>query len=73
MSDVKKAILSKAVQARSRTYYFDVKKTVKGNKYLTISETRKRNGGVEKHMLMVFEDHFENFFKAFNEIEAELK
>jgi len=73
MSDVKEAILSKTVRAGSRTYFFDVKESVKGDKYLIISESRKKNGEFEKHRLMVFEDDFKNFFSALKDIVAELQ
>jgi len=73
MSDVKEAILSKTVRAGSRTYFFDVKESVKSDKYLIISESKKKNGEFEKHRLMVFEDDFKKFFSALKDIEAKLQ
>ncbi len=37
----KEAIFTKSIRAGSRTYFIDVKESVKGNKYLTICESRK--------------------------------
>jgi len=60
-------IFSEKVQAGSRTYFFDVRLSSDGTKYLTISESR--NKGTEKFehdRIMIFDEHLESFQTALN-------
>jgi hypothetical protein len=55
-------LFSTSVAAGSRTYFFDVKESVKGDKYLTISESRRDDeGDFEHNRVMVFEEHVGQF------------
>ena len=38
-------VFSKAVKAGKRTYFFDVKETKHGEKYLTITESKRKFNG----------------------------
>lgn len=72
MSEFKENLLSKTVRAGSRTYFLDVKESVKGDRYLTICESRKVDGEFQRNMIMVFADDIKNFFEALKEIEPEM-
>ncbi len=66
----KREILSRAVRAGKRTYFFDVKTTKNEEKYLTITESKKKfnpeNGNFfyEKHKLFLYKEDFEKFQNA---------
>ncbi len=60
-------IFSKAVRAGKRTYFFDVKETRNGQKYITITESKKRFNQeegkfyFEKHKIFLYREDFEKF------------
>ncbi|MBO4481025.1 MAG: DUF3276 family protein [Bacteroidales bacterium] len=66
----KNEILSRAVRAGKRTYFFDVKTTKSDERYLTITESKRKfnadNGTFfyEKHKLFLYKEDFEKFQKA---------
>jgi predicted ATPase len=61
----KREIFNEKVQAGSRTYFFDVRVSSDGAKYLTISESRKTNNDKFDHdRIMIFDEHIENFYDA---------
>ncbi len=66
----KREILSRAVRAGKRTYFFDVKTTKNDEKYLTITESKKKfnaeKGTVfyEKHKLFLYNEDFSKFQNA---------
>ena len=53
-------VFSKAVKAGKRTYFFDVKETKHGEKYLTITESKRKFNGddgsftYEKHKIFLY-------------------
>ena len=54
----KKELFSEKVSAGSLTYFFGVKGSVDGTKYLVISESRQDGGESYKHSrVMIFEEH----------------
>lgn len=63
-------IFSKAVKAGKRTYFFDVKETRGNEKYLTITESKRRfdnDSGkftYEKHKMFLYREDFEKFTKG---------
>jgi hypothetical protein len=65
-------IFAKAVRAGKRTYFFDVRETKHGERYLTITESKKRfnndNGKFffEKHKIFLYSEDFEKFTKGLN-------
>lgn len=58
---------NKRIDCGGRTYFFDVKETKEGKKYLTITETRLREGVRERHRVMIFEEGITEFMQAINE------
>ena len=66
----KNEILSRAVRAGKRTYFFDVKVTKSDEKYLTITESKRKfnadNGTFfyEKHKLFLYKEDFDKFKNA---------
>ncbi|MDR1758745.1 MAG: PUR family DNA/RNA-binding protein [Bacteroidales bacterium] len=71
----KNEILSRAVRAGKRTYFFDVKKTAKSeDKYLTITESKRKfnpdDGSFfyEKHKLFLYKEDFDKFKNALSAI-----
>ncbi|MBQ7551184.1 MAG: DUF3276 family protein [Bacteroidales bacterium] len=66
----KNEVLSRAVRAGKRTYFFDVKTTKNDEKYLTITESKRKfnadNGTFfyEKHKLFLYKEDFTKFKNA---------
>lgn len=66
----KNEVLSRAVRAGKRTYFFDVKTTKNDEKYLTITESKRKfnadNGTFfyEKHKLFLYKEDFSKFKNA---------
>lgn len=64
---------SRAVRAGKRTYFFDVKITRDNEKYLTITESKKKFSNelgkfvYEKHKLFLYKEDFEKFFRGLDE------
>ena len=54
-------IFSEKVVTSRRTYYFDVKETKDGTKYLVIGELTQVGSELERHRVMVFEESLELF------------
>lgn len=61
-------IYSIVVRAGKRTYFFDVKETRSKEKYLTITESKRRFSNdsgkffYEKHKLFLYQEDFDKFF-----------
>lgn len=68
----KTEVLSRAVKAGKRTYFFDVKSTRKEELYLTITESKRKFDGdtgnffYEKHKIFLYQEDFEKFRNALN-------
>jgi hypothetical protein len=74
MAEEKKSLLSQSFIAGKRTYYLDVKKAINGSKYLVISEISKAEDGTDRrNRLFVFQDQFDEFLKAVENIMNEAK
>lgn len=54
-------IFSEKIVTNRRTYYFDVKETKDGTKYLVIGELTQVGPELERHRVMVFEENLESF------------
>jgi len=54
-------IFSEKVVTSRRTYYFDVKETKDGAKYLVIGELTQVGSELERHRVMVFEESLDSF------------
>ena len=66
-------ILSKALRAGRRTYFFDVKSTKAGDYYLTITESKKftnEDGSFhyKKHKIYLYKEDFTEFSNILNEM-----
>jgi hypothetical protein len=66
-------IFSTKIQKGSRTYFFDIRRNSRGDFYLTISESKKSGGQVERHRIMIFEEDFCDFSDAFQKISIEFR
>ena len=66
-------LFSKAIRAGKRTYFFDVKTTKGEEKYITITESKRRFSNeqnrffYEKHKLFLYKEDFDKFEAAFKE------
>lgn len=60
-------IFSHKIIAGRRTYFFDVKQSKEGVKYLVISESQESGSGYMHHRVMVFEEYIEQFTRALEE------
>jgi hypothetical protein len=66
-------LFSKAVRAGKRTYFFDVKTTKNDEKYLTITESKRRFDNeqnrffFEKHKIFLYKEDFEKVSKGLND------
>ncbi|MBU4320348.1 MAG: DUF3276 family protein [Thermodesulfovibrionales bacterium] len=56
MTIKKNELFSERVSAGNRTYFFDVKESVEGSKYLVISESKRVGETHEHNRVMVFEE-----------------
>lgn len=65
--DNREDVYSLVVRAGKRTYFFDVKETRGGEKYLTITESKRRFSAdsgkffYEKHKIFLYKEDFEKF------------
>jgi hypothetical protein len=72
-SKFREEVYSKSVRAGKRTYFFDVKSTRNDELYLTITESKKRNGydgniSYEKHKIFLYKEDFEKFVNGLSSI-----
>jgi len=66
------SIYSKNIQAGGRTYFFDIRQTKGGEKYLHITESRPQGTGNLRNNIVIFKDHFNDFYNVLNEIKEKL-
>lgn len=68
--DPTKSILERCLQAGSRTYYFDIKKTKSDDYFLTISERKKDTKGnlIKRQKIFLYKEYFEGFSEVLNEM-----
>ncbi|HEY6172563.1 MAG TPA: DUF3276 family protein [Candidatus Kapabacteria bacterium] len=69
----KKELFKERVNAKDRTYFFDVKESVKGTKYLTINESKKVGDKFEHNRIFIFEDQIPAFTDGFMKVYEFLK
>lgn len=66
-------IFSRIVRAGKRTYFFDVKATVADERYLTITESKRRFSNdegkffYEKHKLFLYKEDFDKFMTGLSD------
>lgn len=73
LEDGGEEVYSKPIRAGRRTYFFDVKATRGNDYYLTITESRKKQGRdgaffYEKHKIYLYKEDFEKFSEGLNEV-----
>jgi hypothetical protein len=66
-------IFTSSVKAGKRTYYFDVKETKSGERYITVTERKRRyneDGSyiVEKHKIFLYKEDFDKFADALDDV-----
>ncbi len=65
MTTERKSLFTDRVSAGQRTYFFDVKESIRGTKYLLISESKREGKEFKNSRVMVFEDDFLDFCEVF--------
>jgi hypothetical protein len=73
MPEKKEALFSKSVKGGTRTYFIDVRETVKGDKYLSICESKKVEGKWERTSVMFFGETIPEVFQALREASLVIK
>lgn len=73
MYDREQDILSKALRAGRRTYFFDVRSTKAGDYYLTLTESKKFTNDdgsfhYKKHKIYLYKEDFAEFSEILNEM-----
>lgn len=63
-TEVGNEIFSEKVKGGNRTFFFDVKRSSKGSKYLIITESRRVSGKFKQERVFVFDDHLEPFLEG---------
>ncbi|MFA5773390.1 MAG: DUF3276 family protein [Candidatus Paceibacterota bacterium] len=69
---MQESIYSKNIKAGGRTYFFDIRMTKSGEKYLHITESRQENEERIKNNIVIFHDHIEEFLKVLDEIKKRI-
>jgi glycine cleavage system protein P-like pyridoxal-binding family len=70
----KEIVYSKAIKAGKRIYYLDVKKNLKEDLFIAITESKRnqtKEGEVvtfEKHKIFLYKEDFDKFMDGMNEI-----
>lgn len=70
----KEILYSKAIKAGKRIYYLDVKKNLKDDLFLAITESKKvqsKDGSqvtFEKHKIFLYKEDFEKFMDGMSEV-----
>lgn len=73
LEDTGDKILSKAIKAGRRTYFFDVKATRGDDYFLTITESRKVNQAdgtisFDRHKIFLYKEDFTKFTEGLSEV-----
>lgn len=65
---------SRMVKASGRTYFFDLKETEEGKKYLLLTESRRTKGGDEflRSTMVLFPEQAQEFGEALAEMATKL-
>jgi hypothetical protein len=61
----RKEIFSEKVQAGRRTYFFDIKETCNGSRYMQLTESKIHEDTFVRHSILVFDDDISAFSEAF--------
>ena len=59
-------LFTEKVRVGKRTYFFDVKENVRGEKYLFITESKKEeDGNYSRNRILIFNEDIEKFMDGF--------
>ena len=73
-NNVPEIVFSKMLRAGGKNDFFDVKKASNGSNYLTVAESYKNQQGQQvTNRVMLFKDHFQDFFASLQEASNFLK
>lgn len=70
----KEILYSKAIKAGKRIYYLDVKRNLKDDLFLAVTESKKvqpKNGSqvsFEKHKIFLYKEDFDKFMEGMNDV-----
>lgn len=70
----KEILFSKAIKAGKRIYYLDVKRNLKDDLFLAVTESKKiqpKDGSLmsfEKHKIFLYKEDFEKFMEGMTEV-----
>ena len=67
------AIYSQSLKTKSQTYFFDVKASKNGSKYLNISQSWIKDGQGHRSTVTIFQSDLEEFLKAVGEVQDKVK
>src|SRR5947209_8708990 len=67
MADDGEELFSAKIAAGKRTYFFDVKRSREGVRYLVLSEAQRAGTRYEHGRVMIFEEHLKAFIRAFHD------
>jgi hypothetical protein len=75
MANNDKELFSKKIKVRdNKFYFFDIKKSVNGNLYLLISESKKtKEGKYEHNRVMVYNEDIDDFVVSLDEVMREFR
>jgi hypothetical protein len=74
MGGDKEILYSKAIKAGKRIYYLDVKKNLKNDLFLAITESKKVQSkdntqlSFEKHKIFLYKEDFDKFIEGINDV-----
>ncbi len=72
--DNREDVFSEVIRAGKRTYFLDVKETRGGERYLTITESKRRFNNdsgkfyYEKHKIFLYKEDFEKFVTGLHDV-----
>lgn len=68
-ANVSPVLATKMVKGGNRTYFFDLRESKNGNKYVQVTESRRGQDGKNvRNSLFLFPDHTQEFQSALSEI-----
>jgi len=59
-TQTREQLYSDKVVAKGRTYFIDVKRSARGEPYLAITETSRRDGAFQRQRIMVFKEQMKD-------------
>lgn len=64
---------SRKIKAGGRDYFFDLRATQKGDKYLHITESRLKDGEEVRGNIVIFQEYLDEFSQVLEEIKGKIK